>query len=80
MSHHLAHRPELAVDLEQVGDAEILLVELKAAAIDLAARVGLERGMEVVFADNRVVPTGGDDSFDELALATADLAVERHTT
>jgi cyclic 2,3-diphosphoglycerate synthetase len=79
MTHHLAHRPELAADLEQVGGAEVLLVELKAAAIDLATRFALERGLEVVFADNRVVSTGGDGSFDELALATADLAVERHT-
>jgi cyclic 2,3-diphosphoglycerate synthetase len=77
-SHHLAHRLKLAEDLERVGDAEVLLVELKAAAIDLAARVALERGLEVVFCDNRVVSTGGDGSFDELALATAELAFERH--
>jgi len=38
----------------------------------------LERGLEVVFCDNRVVSLGGDGSFDELALATTDLAVERH--
>jgi cyclic 2,3-diphosphoglycerate synthetase len=76
-SHHLAHRPKLAGELERMGDVEVLLVELKAAAIDLAARVALERGLEVVFCDNRVVSTGGDGEFDELALATADLAVER---
>lgn len=79
-SHHLAHRPKLAEDLKRVGDAEVLLVELKAAAIDLAARVALERGLEVVFCDNRVVSTGGDVSFDDMALATADLAVERYQT
>ena len=79
-SHHLAHRPKLAEDLKRVGDVDVLLVELKAAAVDLAARFALERGLEVVFCDNRVVSTGGDGSFDELALATADLAVERHHT
>jgi len=77
-SSHLAHRPKLAEDLERAGAAEVLLVELKAAAVDLAARVALERGLEVVFCDNRVVSLGGDGSFDELALATTDLAVERH--
>jgi cyclic 2,3-diphosphoglycerate synthase len=77
-SPHLAHRPKLAEDLERTGEAEVLLVELKAAAVDLAARFALGRGLEVVFCDNRVVSLGGDGSFDELALATADLAVERH--
>jgi cyclic 2,3-diphosphoglycerate synthase len=77
-SSHLAHRPKLAEDLERAGAAEVLLVELKAAAVDLAARIALERGLEVVFCDNRVVSLGGDGSFDELALATTDLAVERH--
>ena len=77
-SSHLAHRPKLAEDLERAGAAEVMLVELKAAAVDLAARVALERGLEVVFCDNRVVSLGGDGSFDELALATTDLAVERH--
>lgn len=77
-SPHLAHRPKLAEDLERTGEAEVLLVELKAAAVDLAARLALERGLEVVFCDNRVVSLGGDGSFDELALATTDLAVERH--
>jgi cyclic 2,3-diphosphoglycerate synthetase len=77
-SSHLAHRPKLAEDLERADAAEVLLVELKAAAVDLAARFALERGLEVVFCDNRVVSLGGDGSFDELALATTDLAVERH--
>ena len=76
-SSNLADRRGLAEDLERMGDAEVLVVELKAAAVDLAARVALERGMEVVFCDNRVVSVGGDATFEELALETADLAVER---
>jgi cyclic 2,3-diphosphoglycerate synthetase len=79
-SHHLAHRPRLAADLQGAAQADVLLVELKAAAVDLAARFALERGIEVVFCDNRVVSIGGDGSFDELAPATADLAVERYQT
>ena len=76
-SPNLAHRPELAEDLEGMESADVLVVELKAAAVDLAARVALERGMEVTFCDNRVVSTGGDGTFDELALTTADLAIGR---
>jgi cyclic 2,3-diphosphoglycerate synthase len=76
-SPHLAHRPQLAEDLEGLDAADVLVVELKAAAVDLAARVALERGMEVTFCDNRVVSTGGDATFDELALTTADVAIGR---
>jgi cyclic 2,3-diphosphoglycerate synthetase len=76
-SHHLANRPALAADLEVAEKAEVLVVELKAAAVDLATRLALERGMEVVFCDNRVVPVGGDGPFEELALSTVDKAVER---
>jgi cyclic 2,3-diphosphoglycerate synthetase len=76
-SHHLANRPALAADLEGAEKAEVLVVELKAAAVDLATRLALERGMEVVFCDNRVVPVGGDGPFEELALSTVDKAIER---
>jgi len=76
-SHSLADRRELAAELEAMPDADVLLVELKAAAVDLAVRVALERGMDVTFCDNRVVSTGGDGTFDELALATVDQAIER---
>ena len=79
-SHHLANRPALAEDLRKAEMAEVLVVELKAAAIDLASRLALERGMEVVFCDNRVVPVGGDGPFDELALALADTASARFST
>jgi cyclic 2,3-diphosphoglycerate synthetase len=76
-SHALADRQELAADLSAMPDADVLLVELKAAAVDLAVRAAFERGMDVVFCDNRVVSTGGDGPFEELALATVDVAIER---
>ncbi len=79
-SHHLGNRRLLAADLEGMGGAEVLVVELKAAAVDLAARLALERGMEVVFCDNRVVASDDGHSFDELGLATADLAIERFSS
>jgi cyclic 2,3-diphosphoglycerate synthetase len=80
VSHHLAHRPELAADLAAAPDADILLVELKAAAVDLAAKTALDRGMGITFCDNRVLSIGGDGTFDDLALRTADLAVERYSS
>lgn len=80
VSHHLARRPELAADLAAAPAADVLLVELKAAAVDLAAKTALARGMEITFCDNRVVSTGGDGSFDELAVGVADMAVERYSS
>lgn len=80
VSHHLARRSELAADLQAMGGAAVLLVELKAAGVDVAARAALEQGMDVVFCDNRVVTTGGDGTFEDLALETASLAEERYRT
>jgi cyclic 2,3-diphosphoglycerate synthetase len=78
-SPHLSNRRLLEADLEAAGDAEALVVELKAAAVDLATRVALERGWKVIFSDNRIVTVGGDGSFEDMATAAADLAIERFT-
>lgn len=75
-SAQLAHRGQLAADLD-AADADTLVVELKAAAIDVAVRMATERGMAVVFCDNRAVTAGGDGDFDDLVMATADLAAAR---
>jgi hypothetical protein len=40
-------------------------------------RTALTRGTDVVFCANEVLPVGGDGDFDDLALATAGLAVQR---
>jgi len=79
-SHHLARRPELAADLERAVGVDVVLVELKAAAVDCVARFALDRGIGVTFCDNQVVTTGGDGLFDELALSTVDLAVARYNS
>jgi cyclic 2,3-diphosphoglycerate synthetase len=55
VSHALADRARLRHDLERSGDADVFLVELKAAAIDVVAEAALERGVELVLADNEVV-------------------------
>jgi cyclic 2,3-diphosphoglycerate synthetase len=57
VSGNLARREALRAELEQV-DADVYLVEIKAAAIDVVAETALERARALVFADNELV---GDD-------------------
>jgi hypothetical protein len=45
--------------------------------VDVAARAALDRGAEVVFADNRAVTIEGDGDLSDLLLEAARLAVER---
>jgi cyclic 2,3-diphosphoglycerate synthase len=73
VSSNLAKRDELRKDLER-AEADIYLVEIKAAAIDVVCEAASESGIEVVFADNDVITLDGearlDDALRELA-ATA---------
>jgi len=68
VSRNLADRPRLSEDLRHT-DADVYLVELKAAAIDLVAAAALERGVEVVFAENEVVCRELDELAPKLAPA-----------
>jgi cyclic 2,3-diphosphoglycerate synthetase len=54
VSRNLADRAMLREDLART-DADVYLVELKAAAIDVVAEAAIERGAQVVFAENEVV-------------------------
>ena len=76
-SHNLARRPQLANDLEHIDGTDVVLVELKAAGVDMAARLALAQGLDVVFCDNRVVTTGGDGTFEQLVQQAANLAEKR---
>ena len=50
---HLSNRPLLQKDIEKhIGEAEVMLTELKAAAVDVATKHALEAGLEVVYCDN----------------------------
>jgi cyclic 2,3-diphosphoglycerate synthetase len=69
-SPHLSRRTELRADLERV-EADVFLVELKAAAIDVVAEAAAERGARLVLADTDVVPTAGDVDGELRALAVA---------
>ena len=75
VSGNLARREALREELSRV-DAEVYLVEIKAAAIDVVAEAALERGVEVVFADNELVPAGVLDLDTEL-IRLADQAIAR---
>jgi cyclic 2,3-diphosphoglycerate synthetase len=63
VSGNLARRDALREELETV-DADVFLVEIKAAAIDVVAEAASERGVEVVFADNEVLPVSGGVDLD----------------
>ena len=73
VSGNLARRDALRAELERV-DADVYLVEIKAAAIDVVAEAALSQGRELVFADNELVTEGDLDA--EL-LAVAEKAAAR---
>lgn len=76
-SSHLSNRPKLRNDLtEHLGDADVLLTEIKAAAVDVATRIAFKSGKETIFVDNIPVSVGGDhrdpaDAIRDLSKAAA---------
>jgi len=80
----LSDRHRLAQDLASAPDFEVLLTELKAAAIDVATKAALGRGSTVVFLDNRPVVVDGDSgsdvSIDEVIIWSLGLARSRWST
>ena len=74
VSGALADRATLRAELSRV-QADVFVVELKAAAIDVVAEEALARGTEVVLVANNVVPIPGEPDleaeFDRLACAAA---------
>jgi cyclic 2,3-diphosphoglycerate synthetase len=66
VSQSLADRPRLRRELER-AEADVYVVELKAAAIDVVAEHAAARGADVVLAANDVVAHGLDEALLELA-------------
>jgi cyclic 2,3-diphosphoglycerate synthase len=64
VSCNLANREKLREDLGHT-EADVYLVEIKAAAIDVVCERAKERGIDVVFADNEVLPLPGQPDLDE---------------
>jgi cyclic 2,3-diphosphoglycerate synthetase len=77
-SPHLADRARLRADLDDADDYEVLVTELKAAAVDVAAAHAIERGAAVVFVDNRAHVVEGPD-LREAIVELQDLAAARAT-
>ena len=74
VSGNLARREALRSDLAEIN-AEVYLIEIKAAAIDVVAETARERGAQVVFADNEVLPLAGEPDLDAELRALAERIV-----
>jgi cyclic 2,3-diphosphoglycerate synthetase len=74
VSGNLADRGALLEELATV-DADVFLVELKAAAIDVVAEAALARGAEIVLVANDVVSVPDDLDLDAMLLEMAKFAV-----
>jgi cyclic 2,3-diphosphoglycerate synthetase len=76
-SARLADRAGLAEDLDEAHGYDVLLTELKAAAVDVAAERARARGAEVVFVDNRADVVGAGTDLDTVLDVALDLAATR---
>jgi cyclic 2,3-diphosphoglycerate synthetase len=76
-SARLADRAGLVEDLEGADTYDVLLTELKAAAVDVAAEHAMARGADVVFVDNRTDVVDGPGDLDTVLSEVVELARER---
>ena len=74
-SANLADRGALREELARI-DAEVYLVEIKAAGIDVVAETARARGAAVVFADNDLVPCAGEPDLDGELRSLVEAAVK----
>jgi cyclic 2,3-diphosphoglycerate synthetase len=70
VSGNLSDRAALRDELQAIV-ADVYVVELKAAAIDVVAEAAFARGVDVVLAANDVVSLPGEQDLDELLLGMA---------
>ena len=69
---HLSNRPLLREDMQKyIDDADVMLTELKAAAVDVATKDAIAHGLEVVYCDNIPVPI--NDTYPDLSRSVIDL-------
>ncbi len=77
-SPHLSNRPKLKEDLARgLPKADVLLTEIKAAAVDIATREAVRQGKEVIYLNNIPVTVGGDLSIDEAIKEVVNKALDR---
>ena len=70
-----ATRLRADLDSPEVAGADVYLVEIKAAAIDVVAEAAAARGVRVVFCDNRPVALPGEPDLDAAIAELAAAAV-----
>lgn len=72
VSSNLANRPLLREDIAaHIADADVMLTELKAAAVDVATKEAIDGGLEVVYCDNIPIPV--DYTYPDLEKSVLDL-------
>jgi cyclic 2,3-diphosphoglycerate synthetase len=76
-SARLADRAGLEEDLDAAHGYDVLLTELKAAAVAIGVERARSRGAEVVFVDNRAVVVSGPPDLDAVLGEVIDLARSR---
>jgi len=79
-SARLADRARLMEDMDTAKEYDVLLTELKAAAVDVACVRALERGSDVVFVDNRADVIEGDVDLGTAVRETLGLALQRNAS
>ncbi|AEG17925.1 cyclic 2,3-diphosphoglycerate synthase [Methanobacterium paludis] len=79
---HLSNRPLLQNDIEKyIDEADVMLTELKAAAVDVATKDALKAGLEVVYCDNiPLVIEGNYESLPEAIIKVVDSAITAFET
>ncbi|MDK2782557.1 MAG: cyclic 2,3-diphosphoglycerate synthase [Thermococcaceae archaeon] len=60
-SPNLSNRAKLREDLKRFDDYDTVIVELKAAAVDVVTKEVLQRGKEIIYLDNEPVNMDGKD-------------------
>ena len=75
LTDRLSDRSVLAGELEGAPPYDVLLTEIKAAAVDVAVRHALGADKEVVFMNNAAVGSGLEEAFDRVIEKAIDRAV-----
>jgi cyclic 2,3-diphosphoglycerate synthetase len=76
-SARLADRAGLAEDLEAAEPYDVLLTELKAAAVDIGVEQAIVREADVVFVDNRATVVEGSTDLRTAIVEALELAMDR---
>lgn len=74
----LSNRPKLKDDLVKcLPQADMLVTEFKAASIDVATRMAIQQGLDVVYVNNTAITVGGDAKLEDAIRKVVELAQKR---